>query len=104
MILERRVVRFRLSPEGQTALKGLFEKPTLSAFVECVDELGAWIHLGSKKRVPVGQPIILMLLKWDHFSTAVLDYKPERPVPRKPIGFKRQEPIKGETVKNKSKR
>ena len=55
MILEGKLVRFRLSPEGETALKGLFEKPTISALVECVDALGAWIHYGSKKRVGVGQ-------------------------------------------------
>jgi|GEM_PF-1773369 hypothetical protein len=88
MILEGRVVRFRLSPEGKVALKGLLEKPTVSAFVECVDELGAWIHLAPKKRMRVGQPSILLLLKWDYFSTAVLDYEPERQVTREPIGFK----------------
>jgi hypothetical protein len=38
------------------------------------------------------------LLKWNYFSTAVLDYEPERPVTREPIGFKihgiRREPAK----------
>jgi hypothetical protein len=98
MILEGRVARFRLSAEGKVALKGFFEKPTVSAFVECVDELGAWIHLPSKKRMRVGQPSILLLLKWNYFSTAVLDYEPERPLTREPIGFKihgiRREPAK----------
>jgi len=49
MILEGKLVRFRLSPEGKIALKGLFERSTFSAFVASVDELGAWIDLGSKK-------------------------------------------------------
>jgi len=88
MILEGRLVRFRLSPEGKVALRGLFGKSTLSAFVESVDDLGAWIHLGSKKNVRVGQTSVLMLLKWDYFSTAVLDYEPERPVKRERMGFK----------------
>ena len=103
MILEGRVVRFRLSREGKAALKELFEKPTISALVECVDELGAWIHHASEKRVQVGQSSILMLLKWDYFSTAVLDYAPELPVAREPIGF-RSQGIRSETAKEKSER
>ena len=87
MILEGRLVRFRLSKEGELALKGLFEKATFSAFVQSVDELGAWIDLGSKKRVKVGEPSALVLLKWDYFSTAVLDYQPAKPVQRQPVGF-----------------
>jgi len=90
MILEGRLVRFRLSPEGKIALKGLFEKQSISAFVESVDELGAWIHLGSTKKVRVRQPGVLMLLKWDYFSTAVIDYEPERPVKHEQMGFRSQ--------------
>jgi hypothetical protein len=89
MILEGKLVRFRLSPEGKAALKGLFEKSTFSAFVALVDELGAWVDLGSKKRVKVGEPSVLVLLKWDYFSTAVIDYQPERPVEKIPAGFAR---------------
>jgi hypothetical protein len=87
MILEGRLVRFRLSQEGELALKGLFERPTFSAFVESVDELGAWIDFGSKKRAKVGEPSVLVLLKWDYFSTAVLDYQRDRPAERQPVGF-----------------
>jgi len=87
MILEGKLVRFRLSPEGKIALKGLFERSTFSAFVASVDELGAWIDLGSKKRARVGEPSVLVLLKWDYFSTAVIDYRPETPVEREPLGF-----------------
>jgi hypothetical protein len=89
MILEGRAVHFRLSPEGKLALKGLgfFEKETISAWVASVDELGAWIEPGSKKRVKAGEPSVLVLLKWDYFSTAVLDYKPEKPVEKRSVGF-----------------
>ena len=89
MILQGRLVRFKLSPEGKLALKGLFERSTFSAFVASVDELGAWIDLGSKKRVQVGSPTVLVLLKWGYFSTAVLDYVPERPAKKSPVGFAR---------------
>ena len=87
MILQSRLVRFRLSPEGKIALRGLFERPTFSAFVVSVDDLGAWIDPGSKKPPRVGQASVLMLLKWDYFSTAVIDYKPEQPVEKPGIGF-----------------
>jgi hypothetical protein len=90
MILHGRLVRFRLSPEGKIALKGLFEKSTFSAFVESVDELGAWIDFGSRKRVEVSEPSVLMLLKWEYFSTAVVEgYQPERPLKKAPLGFAR---------------
>ena len=88
MILEGRLVRFKLSPEGKVALKGLFGKSTFSAFVVSADELGVWIDLGSKKPLAVGQASVLMLLKWDYFSTAVLDYKPEPTVRKRPAGFR----------------
>jgi hypothetical protein len=91
MILEGRVVRFRLSKQGELALKGLFEKQTFSAFVQFVDELGAWIDLGSKKRVKVGDSSVLVLLKWDYFATAVLDYQPAKPAQRSPVGFARSQ-------------
>jgi len=89
MILQGRVIHFRLSPEGKVALKGLFDKSTFSRFVELADELGVWINVGSKKSPVVGQASVLMLLKWDYFSTAVLDYQAERPVEKGPVGFVR---------------
>jgi len=66
MILEGRLVRFKLSPEGKVALKGC-SKGRVFSLVASVDELGAWIDLGSKKRVKVGEPSVLVLLKWDYF-------------------------------------
>jgi hypothetical protein len=74
-----KVVRFRLSPEGKIALKGLFVKSSLQALVAEVDELGAWILLD-----PAGPA---MLLKWDYFAIAVVEYEPE-PIPTmKVAGF-----------------
>jgi len=80
MTLAGKSVTFRLSPEGQAALGTTFEKPSFRASVEEVDELGAWIL--------VADGTSLLLLKWDYFSTAVVDYEvPELPVERRTMGF-----------------
>jgi hypothetical protein len=84
--LQGRVVRFRLSPEGKQALAGVFEKESLSALIEVIDDLGAWIVTG---RPEVGKAYPLMLLKWDYFATAVVEIEPVEETPRQPIGFGR---------------
>jgi hypothetical protein len=88
MLLRKgKVVRFRLSPEGEKALEGLFAKSSLQALVEEVDELGVWILLDKKSPEDLGT---VMLLKWDYFSTVVLEVEPETPTAEKlDIGFKR---------------
>jgi hypothetical protein len=87
MLLRKgKVVRFRLSPEGEKALEGLLTTPSLQALIEDVDELGAWILLDRKGSENFGT---VMLLKWDYFSTAVLEIEPETPtVDKLEIGFK----------------
>lgn len=82
--LQGRVVRFRLSPEGKVALSGAFEKESVLGLVEIVDDLGAWIVVG---RPVSGKPHPLMLLKWDYFSTAVLEIEPVQEAPEPRIGF-----------------
>jgi hypothetical protein len=79
VILDKQVVRFRLSPEGKVALKGLFSRQSFQARVEEVDELGAWVMLGSTAP--------LILLKWEYFATAVVDFKPQPDAERQAIGF-----------------
>ncbi|MGD0831939.1 MAG: hypothetical protein ABR907_13405 [Terracidiphilus sp.] len=82
--LQGRVVRFRLSQEGKQALAGAFEKDSILGLVEVVDDIGAWIVVGT----PVsGKPRLLRLLKWDYFSTAVLEIEPVEEAPRLRIGF-----------------
>lgn len=82
--LQGRVVRFRLSPEGKQALAGAFEKDSVLALVEIVDSLGAWIAVGKSES---GKPHPLMLLKWDYFSTAVLEIEPVQETAKSRIGF-----------------
>jgi hypothetical protein len=87
MLLRKgKVVRFRISPEGEKALQGVLAKSSLQALVEDVDELGAWILLDQKGAEGLGT---VMLLKWDYFSTAVLEVEPETgTAERLDIGFK----------------
>ncbi len=82
--LQGRVIRFRLSPEGKLALSGVFEKVSVSALVEIVDDLGAWIVVGKPSS---GGKHSLMLLKWDYFSTATLEVEPFQEEPRSLLGF-----------------
>jgi len=78
--LADKFVTFRLSPEGQVALGSTFDKPSFRVEVEDVDELGAWIWIGKRTS--------LLLLKWDYFSTAVVEYEPpDQPMERERIGF-----------------
>lgn len=48
--------------------------------MEDVDELGAWILLDKKGPE---HPGVVMLLKWDYFSTAVLEVEPETPTAKR---------------------
>ncbi len=87
MLLRKgKVARFRLSPEGEKALNDLFKSHSIQALIEDVDELGAWILLDQKGSKDLGT---VMLLKWDYFSTAVLEVEPETgAVEKLDIGFK----------------
>jgi hypothetical protein len=81
-----KAVRFRLSPEGKRVLEGLFSRSSFQAKVHEVDELGAWIVLDQPN--PDAAKTV-MLLKWDYFSTAVLEAeREESPGEKQDIGFK----------------
>ncbi|MGD0097593.1 MAG: hypothetical protein ABSB60_13955 [Terracidiphilus sp.] len=73
-------VRFWLSPEGISALSGVFEKPSFAAHVAGADELGVWIDFGDQS---------VVLLKWHYLATAVVSVPPPENVEPagKRIGF-----------------
>jgi hypothetical protein len=73
-------VRFRLSPEGATALSGVFEVANFEAIVAGADELGVWIDMGDQSA---------MLLKWQYLATAVVPVSPVEGIemPTRRIGF-----------------
>ena len=89
MILSGRNVHFTLSATGQAEF-GELARPgkAVEAFVVSEDHLGAWIWMGERVQ-PSGLPKVT-LLKWDHFSTAWVEYEPkgEADEPRRPAGFR----------------
>jgi hypothetical protein len=62
-VLPGDTVRFRLSPEGVSALSGVFDEASFEANVAGADEIGVWIDLGDQSA---------MLLKWQYLATAVV--------------------------------
>ncbi|PYX00726.1 MAG: hypothetical protein DMG89_03595 [Acidobacteria bacterium] len=78
-------VRFRLLPNAREALKGIVsDREFLEGFVVSESHLGVWLSL------PELEPATeVILLKWEHFSTALLEYRPEAPAERLPVGFRR---------------
>ena len=85
MNLTGSTVRFHLLPQGRDAIKGFVsDQEFLDGFVVSENHLGVWISL--EKLEPTDA---VVLLKWEHFSTAMLVYRPEAPVERSPVGFKR---------------
>ena len=84
MNLTGSTVSFHLLPQGREALKGIVpENEFLEGFVVSENHLGVWLLLPEFR--PATEAI---LLKWDHFSTAMLEYEPEAPDERSPVGFK----------------
>ena len=83
--LQGRVVRFRLSPEGKLALSGVFEKDSVQAFVEIVDDLGLWVLIGKQSQ---GRSNTVVLLKWDYFATAIVELEPSVEVTKASMGFR----------------
>jgi len=73
-----------LLAQGREALKGILpEKEFLEGFVVSENHLGVWLSLPEFR--PATEAI---LLKWDHFSTATLEYEPEAPTEKLPVGFR----------------
>ena len=84
MKLVGKTVRFHLLPHGREALKGIASiGEFVNALVVGENHLGIWVS------VPELEPASsVMLLKWDHFSTAVVEYEPEVPAERSAPGFR----------------
>lgn len=82
------VVLFRLSPEGQRALRGLVPATgSFQAYVVDQEELGLLVDPRVRKTRLVGQDIRVMLLRWDYIATMNFIYRREiRPARARP-GF-----------------
>lgn len=68
-LLANRTVWIWLSPEGQEAVKRVFEKDAFRVHVESVNELGLWLR-------PAKPGNTLLLLKWNYMACAQLDVAP----------------------------
>ncbi len=85
MNLTGSMVRFRLAPEARELLKGLVpDAEFVEGFVVSENHLGVWLSLPELESATD-----VMLLKWEHFSTAVVEYRPETPAQRIPAGFRK---------------
>jgi hypothetical protein len=83
MNLAGSTVSFHLLPQGREALQGIVPgKDVLEGFVVQEDHLGVWLSLPELK-----SPKEVVLLKWEQFSTAILEYEPKAPAQRSPVGF-----------------
>ena len=88
MNLAGKSILFRLSPEGDLALRDVFPSGVLfSAYVKEQDDLGLWIAL-QEEAATDQLPVRVMLLKWHYFSTAVIDFEAETPGMRERPGFR----------------
>ncbi len=85
MNLVGKTVRFCLLPQGREGLQ-----PALSIAGEYIDAVVAdENHLGVWISVPELESAIgVVLLRWEYFSTALLDYEPGVPLEREPAGFR----------------
>jgi len=82
--LAGRSVRFRLVSQGRDALKAVVpDREYVDGLVVDEDHLGVWISLPELE-----PPTEVVLLRWDYFSTAMLEFEPEATVERSPAGFR----------------
>lgn len=78
-------VRFRLLPSGREAVASVLSEDAeeFEGFVADENHLGVWIF------VPQLQPAKqVMLLRWEHFLTATLQWNPEPLMDRPGVGFR----------------
>ena len=89
MTLKGREIIFRLSPDGQVALREVFPAAVaFSAQVVEEDPLGVWVLTETPESWNPEEPVRVALLKWEYFSTAELDVEPEVPDLSLRVGFR----------------
>jgi hypothetical protein len=72
-----------LVPQGREALDGVISSAEfIDGFVVDESHLGVWISVPELE-----PPSAVVLLKWEHFSTAVAEYEPDTPAERASAGF-----------------
>jgi hypothetical protein len=88
MNLSGKRVLFHLTSVGRSALGRLVpERAFFQALVLDADATGAWVYFPEEKSAARSEPVPAMLLKWEYISTAVLEFKSEKPSARRGMGF-----------------
>jgi len=89
MTLRGKQIIFRLSPDGQAALREVFPADAaFSAQVVEEDSLGVWVLTQMPESWNPEEPVRVALLKWEYFSTAELEAEPELPELSIRVGFR----------------
>jgi hypothetical protein len=79
-------VSLKLSDEGKHAVAAMLGgEDEVVVFVQWADELGLWVAVDRD----VSPRIAVMLVRWDHFETAMLEVPPPQPEEIRVIGFRR---------------
>ena len=78
-----RTTTLGLAVHGKRALEGIFEGEFIEVFVQWADDLGLWVLQQVKDEVTSSA----VLVRWNHFETAILDVVIEEPQQPKVIGF-----------------
>jgi hypothetical protein len=78
-------VILHLSELGRAVFSSVFDGPSIEVFVEWADELGLWIFREQVNEATTS----VMLVKWNHFETAVLDVVLQEPEQAKVLGFRK---------------
>ncbi len=88
--LSDRVVRFYLSLEGRTALRGIVPvRGSFQALVLETSDLGPLVSRSAgRPKKEVEQVVPAMLLRWDYIATMTFDYQAGGGATRPPIGFR----------------
>ena len=88
MTLAGKTVRFWLSSLGKLELpQSLNAEESLEALVVEEDRLGIWIWVAGEERRSDDAPEV-MLLKWEHFSSALTSYEVPQSSDRPAAGFR----------------
>jgi hypothetical protein len=81
----RRTAILHLSELGKATFAEVFDGQSVEVFVEWADDLGLWIFREQVNEATTS----VMLVKWSHFDTAVLDVVLQEPKQAKVLGFRK---------------
>ena len=81
----KRTVTLHFSEAGKKTFGAIFKASSLEVSIEWADELGLWIF---REQVDEATATV-MLVRWEHFDTAVLDVIYEEPKQARVLGFRR---------------